>query len=103
MTDPYKWEGEQRTDMHCTECSKGFVALLNYDIDGNHIVECPWCGHEHCRVIKDGRVTEERWSSRTQRPDTVVDKRNVWKSNVLPARTTSASQFLSELWLRRER
>lgn len=102
MTDNATWEGQQRTDLHCTQCSKGFVAVLDYDVDGNHVIECPWCGHEHCRVIERGRVTDERYDSRSQRPDVIVDARHVWKSDVLPARTSSASQFLSDIWLRKE-
>ena len=95
--DQFKNKGVVRTDCTCTECSKLFIAALDYDIDGNHIVECPWCGHEHCRVIKGGRITQERWSSRGQRVD--VGKRNVWKSDVLQAQTSTTSHFLYERWL----
>jgi len=54
-TDHLTFKGEQRTVFQCTECNKGIVALLDYDIDGNHVIECPHCGHEHCRVIKTVR------------------------------------------------
>lgn len=89
-----------RTDMNCTNCSKNFIATLDYRLDGNHIVECPYCGHEHCRVIKDGVVTGDRWSSRAQRID--VDKRCVWKSDSQPIVTSMASAFIREKWLNRE-
>lgn len=98
MPDLYQHQGKVRTDLHCTECSKSFVAVIDHDIDGNHVIECPWCGHEHCRVIEKGRVSGDRWSSRHQRVD--VERRNVWKSSVIQAATTSASQFLSDLWTR---
>lgn len=89
-----------RTDLHCTECRKGFVAQLDHSIEGNHIVECPHCGHEHCRVIEGGKVTDDRWSSRHQRID--VDKRCVWKHDSLPMVTSSASAFIRDRWLNRE-
>ena len=88
-----------RTDMNCTECHKNFIAQLDYSLDGNHIVECPYCGHEHCRVIKNGVVTGDRWESRMQRVD--VDKRCVWKSDSQPIVTSIASAYIRELWLNR--
>lgn len=105
--DAYRYEGEQATQgeavtrMQCTECQKWFMARLDHDIDGDHVIECAWCGHEHCRQIKAGKVTDIRWSSRPQRDRIIVDKRNVWRSDALPAKTTSTSEFLSEIWTRR--
>jgi len=86
-----------RTDMNCTNCSKNFIAELDHSVDGNHIVECPYCGHEHCRVIEDGKITGDRWSTRHQKADT--DKKRVWKHNVLPMKTSTASSFIREKWL----
>jgi len=86
-----------RTDLSCTECSKTFIAQLDFAIDGNHIIECPYCGHEHCRVIKDGRVTGDRWSSRDQRVD--VERKHIWKSDSLPMATTTAGEFIRQSWL----
>lgn len=112
MTDLYQHKGKVVTDLYCTHCSKNFRAKLDHDIDGNHIIECPWCGHEHCRVIKDGRVMGDgsgvgndgtgRWAGRAQRPNVVVNGRNVWKSSVIQATSTSASQFLRDAWLARK-
>jgi len=28
------------------------------------VLECPNCGHEHCRVVKGGIITDERWDQR---------------------------------------
>lgn len=94
---PTLMEDPVRTDMNCTECHKSFIAQLDMSLDGNHVVECPYCGHEHCRVVKAGTITSERWSSRAQRHD--VHKRNVWKSDSRPARTTTAAEFIRQVWL----
>lgn len=69
-------DARAKTDLHCHQCGKGFIALLDFGINGNHIIECPRCGHEHCRVIKDGVITGDRWSSRGQRVN--VERRCVW-------------------------
>lgn len=90
-----------RTDMSCTECSRNFIALIDLRLEGNHIVECPYCRHEHCRVVIGGEVTEDRWSSRAQR-DIRVDGRNVWKAGDQPVMTTGVSAFLRDRWLNRD-
>lgn len=86
-----------RTDMNCTHCNKNFIAQLDMSVDGNHIVECPYCGHEHCRVIKKGKVTGDRWEGRAQRVD--VDKRCVWKSDSQPIITSTAGAYMRQAWL----
>lgn len=91
--------GQVRTDLHCTHCEKNFVATIDYDIDGNHIIECPYCTHEHCRVIQGGVVTSDRWSSRMQRVD--VKPRSAWSHQSLPVKTTVVSEFLRDRWLNR--
>lgn len=93
-------EGRVRTDMHCHNCSKGFVAVLDFGIDGPHVIECPRCGHEHYRVIKDGEVTDDRWDHKNDGQQ-VTRARTFWKSSVLPAETTTAAAYLRDLWLNR--
>lgn len=91
--------GPTRTDMNCSNCSKNFIATLDMGLDGNHVVECPYCGHEHCRVIEKGKVSSDRWDSRRQRID--VEKRCVWKSDSQPIQTSTTSRFIRDLWLNR--
>ena len=55
---------EIRSEIYCHECDKYVQFTLDDELDGNHIIECPNCGHEHCRVIKKGKVTDDRWDSR---------------------------------------
>ena len=95
-----KRTGLVRTDLNCTECGKAFVARLDYSMDGNHVVECPWCAHEHCRVITGGVVTGDRWESRMQRVN--VEPRRVWRSETLPMVTSTAAAFIRDRWLNRD-
>ena len=91
-----KKKGLKKTDMDCHNCSHKFIAELDYDINGNHTVECPWCGHGHCRVIKDGVVTGDRWSS-TEGDG--IKARRVWKHHSLEMKTSTASAFIRDRWL----
>jgi hypothetical protein len=52
----------QRQELHCTNCHRTFRFNLDFDLDGNHKVTCPGCGHVHYRVIIDGKITEERFN-----------------------------------------
>ena len=88
-----------RTNLDCHNCSKNFIAKLDFSVDGNHIIECPYCLHEHCRTIKAGVVTGDRWDTRAQRID--VKGGSVWKADSLPITTSSASAHLRERWLNR--
>ena len=63
-TDTLTQTGEVRTDLDCHQCGKNFIALLDFSLQGNHIIECAHCGHEHCRVIVRGKVTGDRWDSK---------------------------------------
>lgn len=86
-----------RTDLYCTECSKPFIAQIDFSVDGNHIVECTHCRHEHCRAIKNGVVTDARWDSRLQRVS--VDKACVWKADSQPIFSSTAAAFIRQSWL----
>ena len=52
------------TEIYCHECDHSFRVDLDTNKNGNHVVKCPECHHEHCRVIKNGRITSTRWDSR---------------------------------------
>lgn len=99
---PIEGGGIQRTEMHCHNCSKTFVAELNLDINGNYVIECAHCGHEHCRTIKNGKITETRWEGRNDSNTTRVSGRSVWKSSVIQAQTSTVAAHIRERWLNRE-
>lgn len=54
----------RRQELHCHACDKYVVFTCDMELDGNHVLNCPNCGHEHCRVVKDGVITDFRWDSR---------------------------------------
>jgi DNA-directed RNA polymerase subunit RPC12/RpoP len=93
-----KHTGLVRTDLHCHNCDKMFIGELDYDIDGQHVIECPHCGHEHCRKIEKGIITDDRWSSRETNVE--VRRTRVWKHSVLQAKTSSTATHIRERFLR---
>lgn len=88
-----------RTDLHCHECDGDFLAVIDLALTGNHIIHCPHCGHEHCRLVVNGRVTEERWSSRHGRID--VAARDTIALRSQPVTSGTAAAFLRDRWLNR--
>ena len=91
-------EGIVRTDLDCTSCSKVFVAKINYDLDGNHKILCPYCGHQHFRTIKKGVVTGDRWGSQHGANRDVPTER-MWSDKTIGATTTTAAEHIRQRWL----
>lgn len=99
LTDGFHYaEGVRRTNVDCTDCGKVFVAKINFDLNGNHKILCPFCGHEHWRVIKDGVVTGDRWGSQNG-PNRDVPTERLWSDRSLPIETTSAARYIRARWL----
>jgi DNA-directed RNA polymerase subunit RPC12/RpoP len=98
---PLHDKGVQRTDIYCHKCYKTFIAEINHNIEGNHILECPHCGHEHYRTIKKGIITESRWDSQNYNTKNKIVTDRVWKSstNYLKMQTSTASAFIRDKWL----
>ena len=54
----------KRQELFCHNCNNYVQFDLDLSLEGNHILSCPVCQHEHCRVVKDGKVTDIRWDNR---------------------------------------
>jgi hypothetical protein len=88
--------------MHCHGCGKGFSARVDYRINGNHVISCPYCSHAHCRVITNGRVTNDRWEARNDgQAVTVVGCR--WTVDSHPMETNTVFEHVRNAWLERLR
>lgn len=70
----------ERQELYCHECG-GYVQLdVDVSLDGNHVLLCPKCGHEHCRVVKDGKITDIRWDRRNRNKISVSNTTVTWSS-----------------------
>lgn len=54
----------EKQELHCHNCNQYVQFELDLTLNGNHIITCPICGHEHCRVIENGKITDRRWDQR---------------------------------------
>ena len=102
-----------KTELHCHECQRYFEVEFDHTINGNHVVNCPNCNHEHCRVIKDGVVTSDRWDQRNgptiqsvwSSTSTTATATHVYGANNSTAGTCatdgtcSASLFMQDAWV----
>jgi DNA-directed RNA polymerase subunit RPC12/RpoP len=93
-------EGVQRTSLDCTSCGKVFIAKINHDLNGNHKILCPYCGHEHWRIIKNGCVTGDRWGSQNG-PNRDVPTERMWNDKTIGAETNTAAEHIRKQWLER--
>ncbi len=65
--DDYPDHIEERIEsqeLHCHACGKYVQFRLDMNMNGAHVLNCPNCDHEHCRVVKDGKITNDRWDQR---------------------------------------
>lgn len=57
---------KERQELWCHDCQRYVQFDIDVSLNGNHVIVCPNCKHEHCRVVKDGQVTDIRWDSRNR-------------------------------------
>ena len=89
----------ERQELWCHACQRYVQFNLDMELDGNHILECPNCGHEHCRVVRDGKVTGDRWDSRNGSALYVMSASVTFSSTSVSDATTSGSTYLADSWL----
>lgn len=92
----------ERQELYCHECGHYVQFNMDMALNGNHVLECPNCGHEHCRVVNNGKITDIRWDQRnkiqTQAVYTVSQNTmtHTFKSTF---DTSSGSYRLYSLWM----
>ena len=55
---------KERQEIHCHACKKWVQFDIDTDLDGKHVLDCPNCGHAHCRFVDNGNITDRRWDQR---------------------------------------
>lgn len=56
----------------CWECKHYIYVKLNTGLEGNHIMNCPNCGHQHYRVVKNGIITGDRFNKDSVIADEII-------------------------------
>jgi len=94
----------ERQELYCHDCGKYVQFNLDLSLNGNHILNCPNCGHEHCRVVKDGKITSERWDSRNNIPfyqitGATISATSTWDIYSVGTTASIGSNFLYNSWM----
>ena len=89
----------ERQELHCHACQRYVQFDIDVSLNGNHVLHCPNCGHEHCRVVEDGVITDARWDQRN-RPTILISTSATSSTSVSTyAMTDSTSVFLYQSWM----
>ena len=88
----------ERQELYCHDCEKYVRFEMDLALNGNHIVKCPSCGHEHCRFVENGRITDVRWRSSAQSFTITTATTADYSIDFVCKGTTSSTGSLWQLW-----
>jgi len=89
----------ERQELHCHNCD-GYVQFdIDIHLNGNHVITCPNCKHEHLRVVKNGVITDARWGSRNGNMQLYTATGTTYTFSSYTASSTGSSAYLSSSWL----
>jgi len=88
----------EQQELYCHDCDRYVQFPVDLDMDGNHVFKCPNCGHEHCRVVKDGKITDVRWDSRNGPTIPVQRQYITYSYQSYTDTSTGSSTFLKSAW-----
>ena len=72
-------------ELYCHNCGQYVRFQLDESLDGEHIIICPNCKHDHYRYINNGVISDQRWG---QSPS---QQQPVYTATVTSYATTSAA------------
>lgn len=88
---------KEKTEFYCHNCEGYIIVELDMSLNGNHVINCPKCDHEHCRVIQDGKITGDRWDSRNQTYHLTTTMSN-WSMTSMASTSSSNNIYLMDAW-----
>jgi predicted nucleic acid-binding Zn-ribbon protein len=90
----------ERQELHCHNCNQYVQFNLDLEINGQHILTCPKCGHKHYRYIKDGKISDRRWGQDPSQDNSYQVTGPVTYSIISTFTTASTtSTFLYSSWM----
>lgn len=92
----------ERQEIHCHECNRYVQFDIDMSLNGNHVLNCPNCGHEHCRVVRNGRITDIRWASWSPTytiSSAITVTTSVWLTAGSTSTTAAGRFLLAQSWL----
>lgn len=94
----------EQQELFCHNCQNYIQFSLNIEIDGNYELKCPKCNHSHYRIVRKGKITDERYKSSNQNYYNIVattysaSSTYTLYAGISTATTASAKQFLYGAW-----
>lgn len=94
----------ERQELYCHNCG-GYVQFnLDLSIDDNYVLYCPKCGHDHYRVVKNGKITDERWGQSSNQNQSSTNATTISTSITYTQTSTyavnkSSSSYLYTSWM----
>lgn len=92
-------------EFYCTECYKYFDVKLDVSTNGYFRIHCPNCGHIHYREVKNGKITDERFTTRSDKDTPLLDDIYPMKSSCRDVQqekyldnSFDAAGFMHRLW-----
>lgn len=89
----------ERQELWCHGCENYVQFSMDLNMDGNHVLDCPVCGHQHYRVVRNGKITGIRW--RNSAGTGIAVTRVTYSVTSTSDSTTSSSVFLQQAWSNR--
>lgn len=89
----------ERQELWCHDCQNYVQFDLDLSLDGNHVLECPNCSHEHCRVVEKGIITDIRWDRRNGPAIWVATNTITFTTTSTWDSSNSSSYFLYTAWM----
>lgn len=75
-------------ELYCHACNRYVQFNIDTELNGQHIIKCSNCGHEHYRYVYNGRISDRRWGSSNQ-PSNIVG--TTYNTNVISYSASSIS------------
>lgn len=99
--------GIERQEIHCHNCDRYVQFDIDTGLNGRHVLNCPVCGHEHCRIVRDGKITDERWDQRnanmqfmpTYSATNATTSATSVSYAIYSGSTSATTPYTSDLWL----
>lgn len=88
----------RRQELYCHECNRYVQFDMDLSLNGNHVLNCPNCGHEHCRVVENGEITGIRWEQRNG-PTWTISLNSTASSISTFASSTTNDSFTYSAWM----
>lgn len=89
----------ERQELYCHHCGNYVQFNLDMSLNGNHVLECPKCKHEHCRVVKNGKITDIRWDQRNGQTFRVSSGTTTYTTTSTYTTSTANGYYLYNSWL----